>query len=264
MTYSYEINPPLISIVIATYNVGILLENTLISVFNQTYKNIEILVIDGGSEDQTVTYIEKHRSQITYYISEVDDGIYDAWNKGLKQAKGEWIAFLGAGDEYLPEALQMYVDLIANLPYSVEFVSSRVAIVDGEGKCFYIHGKPWSWPKFLTSMTCAHVGALHSRALFEKYGIFDITYRIAGDYEFLMRASSQLKAAFLPMVTVHMLNGGISTSSKILFEDRRLKISTGRKISLIANIEFVFNYSKRLARIVYKGLLHRIPLTVGF
>lgn len=205
-------NPPLISVIIATYNVGSLIEKTLQSLFYQSYQHFEIIIVDGASNDLTPSYIEKYRSQLSYYISEADDGIYDAWNKGVKQARGEWIAFLGAGDEYLPEALQLYVDLIFKLPDSVEFVSSRVAIVDGEGTCMYIRGKTWSWPNFLTSMTCAHVGALHSKTLFEKYGLFDTTYRIAGDYEFLMRAKDHLQAAFLPEVLVHMLNGGISTS----------------------------------------------------
>ena len=243
---------PLVSIIIATHNVGDLIEKTLTSIFNQTYQNFEIIVVDGKSDDSTISHIEKYRPRLTYYVSESDTGIYDAWNKGLIHAKGEWVSFLGAGDEYMPNALEKYIESLSCLPENTEFISSNVAVVDKKGDIKLIRGKPWNWPNFLSSMTCAHVGALHSSKLFEKYGFFDATYRIAGDYEFLMRAKAQLKAAFLPMVTVKMLSGGVSTTSKILFEDRKLKISTGNKPIWKANIEFIKNNLKQWFRKFYE------------
>ena len=251
-----------ISIIIATYNVGHLIEKTLLSIYNQTYQNFEIIVIDGTSDVDTISYIEKHKSRLTYYVSEPDEGIYDAWNKGLIHAKGRWIAFLGAGDEYLPEALHGYISLLSSLPNDIEFISSKVAITNAEGDIMYVRGKPWCWPQFLSSMTCAHVGALHSRTLFEKYGSFDTTYKIAGDYEFLMRIRNQLNAVFLPMITVHMLNGGISTSSAILLEDRKLKINTGKKPIWKANFEFIKNYSKRLMRVMYEFFTKKTSISL--
>lgn len=258
------LNSPEFSIIIATYNVGNSIEKTLLSVFNQSYKNFEVIIIDGASTDDTQNYIEKYKSLLAYYVSEPDKGIYDAWNKGLLQAYGKWVAFLGAGDVYLPEALHHYIGKLSSLPDSVEFLSSKVAVVDSVGKILFVRGRPWHWPQFLSAMTCAHVGALHSRKLFEKYGYFDSTYRIAGDYEFLMRPRDQLKAAFLPIITVHMMNGGISESSKILAEDRRLKIITGNKSIWIANIEYIKNHLKRLVRRAFELIVHRSLSLLSF
>lgn len=248
---------PLVSIIIATHNVGRLIENTLQSIFNQTYKNLEVIIIDAASNDLTLTYIEKYKIYLAYFISEPDSGIYDAWNKGLDRASGEWIAFLGAGDEYLPDALQNYMNLLARLPDSVEFISSKINIVDRMGRLMYVRGKEWSWPKFLKSMTCAHVGAMHSSRFFEKYGYFDCSYRIAGDYEYLMRAKEKLNAAFLPMITVNMLGGGVSASPTILAEDRRLKVQTGDKVVWQANLEFIFNSLKQVIRRGYNYCTNR-------
>src|SRR2546426_834552 len=92
------INQPLLSIVIVVYNAGSTLKHAIESVLNQTYKNIELIIIDGGSNDNTLQIINNYSSQIGYFISEKDNGIYDAMNKGILAAKGDWILFLGADD----------------------------------------------------------------------------------------------------------------------------------------------------------------------
>ena len=91
-------NNPLISIVTVVYNGKVFLEETILSIINQTYKNIEYIIIDGGSTDGTVDIIKKYENKISYWISEKDNGIYDAMNKGIKKSTGEWINFMNAGD----------------------------------------------------------------------------------------------------------------------------------------------------------------------
>lgn len=93
-------NNPLISVVTVSYNAVGTIEQTLLSVINQTYPNIEYIIIDGGSTDGTVDIIKKYADEIVYWISEPDKGIYDAMNKGIKKANGEWINFINAGDSY--------------------------------------------------------------------------------------------------------------------------------------------------------------------
>jgi glycosyltransferase involved in cell wall biosynthesis len=248
-------NPnPLISIIIATYNAGTLIEDTLYSILNQTYENYEILIIDAGSDSSTLTSIKKFQSELAYFVSEPDRGIYDAWNKGLSKAKGEWISFLGAGDKYQENALQNYVEYLSDKPDSVDFISSIIEIVDDKGKLISTHGKKWSWPHFLSNMVCAHVGALHSRRLFDSYGLFDISYRIAGDYEFLMRARNHLRTSFMPAVTVRMLGGGVSSNQRILKEVRRLKIESGKKSVLVAYMEYMMNWMKFQLRMLLRSL----------
>src|SRR3990172_6849742 len=94
---------PLISIIVAVYNGKATLQQCIDSVAQQTYPNKELVIIDGGSNDGTVELLEKNRSKFSYWISEPDRGIYNAWNKGLVQAHGEWVCFLGA-DDYLWDA----------------------------------------------------------------------------------------------------------------------------------------------------------------
>lgn len=90
----------MISIIVAVFNGKITLQHCIDSVAQQTYPNKELIIIDGGSKDGTVNLLEENRNKISYWISEPDRGIYNAWNKGLEQTTGKWIIFLGA-DDYL-------------------------------------------------------------------------------------------------------------------------------------------------------------------
>lgn len=96
---SYE-NKPLISIITVVYNGEKYLEETIQSVINQTYDNVEYIIIDGGSTDGTLDIIKKYKNQIDYWVSEKDSGIYDAMNKGIQSALGKWINFMNAGDKF--------------------------------------------------------------------------------------------------------------------------------------------------------------------
>lgn len=104
-----------VSIITASYNSEATLEATIESVYNQTYQDIEYIIIDGGSSDKTVSIIQKFEPLFSgrlKWISEPDKGIYDAWNKGLEIATGEWIAFLGSDDIYLPDSIHKYMNVL--------------------------------------------------------------------------------------------------------------------------------------------------------
>lgn len=229
---------PLITVITVVFNAGETLEKAILSVINQSYCNVEFIVIDGGSTDDSLDIIKKYQHAIDYWVSESDAGIYDAWNKGVRLASGDWIAFLGADDAYTDGAIEAYASFISNcLDTKLEYVSSRVNLVNHTTKLRVV-GTPWRWKIFRKYMNVAHVGSLHRWTLFEKYGLFDDSYRISGDYEFLLRAGSTLRADFLDYITVDMLVGGVSDANILVFsETTRAKKTTGRRGILMCQIE---------------------------
>lgn len=226
---------PLVTVVTAVFNGQPHVAECLESVLNQDYPNIEHIIVDGGSTDGTLDILRSRQDRIALWVSGSDCGVFDAWNKGLDLANGEWIAFLGADDIYLPEAISTYVNLARNNP-ETEFLSSRAKLDHPTGYS-PVFGGPWSWPRFGTTMSTIHVGSMHHRSLFERFGRFNSTYRIAGDYEFMLRAKDTLKTAFTPEVTVVMRAGGLSDSTAGLHEAKRAKVENGIKPHWVAELE---------------------------
>ncbi len=225
-------NEPLVSVITAVFNGNDYIADCLESVLIQDYPLIEHIVVDGGSVDGTIEMLRRYEDRVALWISERDRGVYDAWNKGLRLARGEWIAFLGADDIYLPGAISAYMKLAAQSP-EAEFLSSRARLNHPTGYS-PIFGGPWEWPQFSTAMTTIHVGTMHRRSLFERYGEFDTTYRIAGDYEYLLRAREHLRSAFTPATTVVMRAGGLSDSTAGLYEAKRAKVASSVRSAPIA------------------------------
>lgn len=245
-----------ITVIIATFNAEKYLEKCLSSIFPQLNNESELIIIDGGSRDKTVEIIKKNEEKISYWISESDQGIYDAWNKGINQAKGDWVMFLGADDKLLPDTIRKYEEFMALIPRidEVDYISSRMEMVDLAGRPIRIKGWAWEWPLFLKDMTVAHPGSLHSRRLFDQYGLFDISYKITGDYELLLRPRENLKARFFDEITVVMQEGGASDSLKALVEHERAAVQTGGASILSAR----FNAWKISLKFRTKALLRKM------
>jgi glycosyltransferase involved in cell wall biosynthesis len=220
-----QLNPK-ISVIVATYNAEEYIERCLNSINKESIELVEIIVVDGKSKDKTVDVLGS-LDFIDFWISEPDKGIYDAWNKGLKIARGEWIMFLGADDILMEGAIEKYLVFIEKLKEPVEYISSKMNIVDIHGGFIQRRGKPWQWPLFLKETMTAHPGSLHSRRLFEKYGDFNIDYKIVGDTELLLRAKGDLKYAFMDEVTVAMQAGGASDSLRAIRERYKATVKTG-------------------------------------
>jgi len=215
--------PGRVTVITATYNAEKTLARCIDSVTAQEYPEIEHIVMDGGSTDRTLEILKSYGDRLIWR-SERDRGIYDAWNKSLAVATGEWIVFLGADDLFLPGAVNAYMDHAKGS--GVEYISSLVKWVQNSGD-FTIIGDRWTWPRFQRRMTTAHVGSMHKRTLFDRYGLYDISYRIVGDYEFLLRPRGSLRAGFLSRITTEMAAGGASDSYAALRESRRAKVVTG-------------------------------------
>lgn len=232
---------PLITIITVTYNAQKDLEASIKSVIAQSYPNIQYLIIDGGSTDSTLEIIKKYEAHISTWISEKDNGIYDAWNKGLQLATGDWIAFLGADDVYLPNAVEQYVQKLQQVDYAtLDIITSKVQLVDENKVPFRVIGSAWNWNDFKRYMCTAHVGSLHSKSFYQKYGTYNTNYKIVGDYEILLRPRDQLKAAFLDVITVEMTMGGISNQNNAaLVEAYQAKLENNSRSPLLARYDLM-------------------------
>lgn len=203
------------SIITVSINSAATIESTLSSVAGQTHSNIEHIIVDGGSTDGTLDIINRYRSGLSHVISEPDNGIYDAMNKGLALANGEVVGILNSDDLYAgPRVIERiagifsdpaidacYADLVYVRPENLEQV---VRYYSGAG---FIPDKfAWGWMP-------PHPTFFVRRALYEQYGVFKTDYKIAADFELTARflSSHNVRYAYLPEVTVLMRTGGVST-----------------------------------------------------
>lgn len=242
---------PKISIIIATYNIGKTLESAFRSVRYQTYPNVELVVVDGGSTDSTIEIIKKFQVDFgdkLKYVSEKDNGIYDAWNKGIRMVTGEWITFLG-GDDYLVQDFCMnYYNIIIQKP-NLNFVSAINLLVTEDDNPIRYYGKPIN-KNFVKYCTIAHVGSLHHKSLFETFGIFDVQFLIAGDYDFLLRARKGIDSFFLPKLSVIVRDGGISNKKilNVFTEQMNAKLNNKVRNSILCKYDFLIAYLKFMIR----------------
>jgi len=245
-----------ISIITATYNAGLTLQSLVESVIlAKQHFRVEFIIIDGKSNDDTLEIIRSNKVNIDYWISEPDLGIYDAWNKGIKMATGNWIMFLGADDALLPDALSNYYSFLDSIDHKdLDLVSSKMRMIDKNGNVIRIKGWSWEWPLFLKEVTIAHPGALHSKKLFDKYGLFNINYKITGDYELLLRPRHLLKSAFMDVITVNMSEGGASDSVAAMREHKRASILTGGQSTYLGNINFLIVLVKFLGKNAFRKI----------
>lgn len=206
---------PLISVIVAVYNGKATLQHCIDSFVRQSYQNKELILIDGGSKDGTVELLAANRDHFAYCLSEPDRGIYNAWNKALPQVKGDWVCFLGVDDYFWKDdVLAAMAERLQALPEAVRVAYGRIMMLDADGHPLYELGQPWQDIKarFKHSMCIPHPGVMHRRSLFDDHGRFDESFRIAADYELLLRELPMADAAFVPdVITVGMRQGGISS-----------------------------------------------------
>jgi glycosyltransferase involved in cell wall biosynthesis len=206
---------PLITVIVAVYNAKETLQQCIDSVVKQSYRNVELIIIDGGSTDGSVDIIKQNKHNISDWVSEPDSGIYNAWNKGLAKASGNWIAFLGADDFFWDDqVVQRMAEELASTSENIRVVYGKVMLLNGIGEELFSVGEPWADVKkqFKKFMAIPHQGVFHKRELFEELGLFDESFKITGDYEFLLRELVNSDAYFVHNLTVTgMRQGGISS-----------------------------------------------------
>ncbi|MFV0313146.1 MAG: glycosyltransferase family 2 protein [Dysgonomonas sp.] len=204
-----------VSIIIVTFNAEKTLKKAIQSVLNQTYKNIECLIIDGASTDSTVDIIRKYNVS---YISEPDKGIYDAMNKGWKQAKGDWILYLGADDELVPNSIETLINISSDA--DVVYGDTILKFPSGNTKKRGI--QDLSLLKYY--LCSSHQSFMMKRCIFENLDGFNSEYRIFGDFDLIQRAYLKgYKFKETKEVISIFYVGGVSTNN-IKAEKERYKI----------------------------------------
>lgn len=220
---------PRLSITVATWEAASSLERCLRSVIEQEFKEWELLIADGGSVDGTVELIRKYEGYIAWWESREDEGIYDAWNRALSYARGEYVCFLGADDAWIdPHALTRLFSAIGSGEYDI--VSSRGLVFDAVTGKSYEYGSTWDYRRIGRRMIVCHPGLLHRRCLFERYGMFDTRYRIAGDLDFLLRLPPDIRTLHVETTSVSLQAGGLSRTNVLarLREQRAALARCGR------------------------------------
>lgn len=173
-----------LSIITITFNSEDYLEQTILSVINQSYKNIEYIIVDGDSTDNTLNIIKKYEPKVNTWISEPDNGIADAMNKGLKLATGDYILFLHS-DDYLIDS-NIIKKAIGQISIPCDIILFNIILErDGKKMLTCPRGLTW-WINFKTGVF--HQSTFCSRSLFQEIGHFDQQFRITMDYDFFLRA----------------------------------------------------------------------------
>src|SRR5438874_1933086 len=208
-------NLPLkVSIITAVYNGESEIVRTLDSVAAQDHQDLEHIVIDGGSGDATVALVRQHGSRVSKCISERDRGVYDAFNKGLRIATGDVIAFLNAGDTYLNGCVvSRMVGVLRNDGVDATFADALIVDRHNERRILRRYSsRPFTPERMRFGLMPAHPSLFMRRAMYEHVGEYDANFRIAGDYELCLRAflRSSARYCYVPEPMVRMPDGGLS------------------------------------------------------
>ena len=207
-----------VSIITATYNSSNSIKRTLDSIASQHYNNIEHIIIDGGSTDDTLEIVKEHHNQIAKIISEKDNGIYDALNKGIKIATGEIIGFLNSDDYFNSKhSVSLIVDafeknnadiVYGNLLYTSDANGKSKTIRYWKSNEFEPKSIFWGWMPPHPTVYC-------KKEIYLTYGAYNQKFKIAADYDFILRVFklSNLTKTHIPKVLVNMQIGGASNGS---------------------------------------------------
>ncbi len=211
-----------ISVITVCRNAENLIGKTLESVFNQTYKNYESIVIDGASDDETVQIIEKFRDKIAYFVSESDTGIFNAMNKGIKAATGDILYFLNAGDTVYDENVFANIIEEFNKYPQAELIFGdlyfRTSLITYPEDLYTESGRICKFNRYLFNLSLYHMPIPHQASFFKKelfirYGGYREDIKFSGDYEFYLRILLKERIAFkyINRVVANYLLGGVGS-----------------------------------------------------
>jgi len=245
---------PLFSIITVVYNNEKFLEETIKSVLNQKFRNYEYIIIDGGSSDKTLDIIKRYESQIDYWISEKDKGIYDAFNKGMSLAKGDFIGIVNSDDTYLDNALEIIAKYINELNNKeIDFIFGSVKKHWGILYGYRPEKIYYSWGFYSSHSS----GFFLRRSSAKKIGLYNINYKYHADYDYFYRmiVKKKMKGTSTKKdeITGNFRRGGYSSKikfRKLFMEELKIRYNNGQSIILIIII-FMYKSIKNFKKILF-------------
>jgi glycosyltransferase involved in cell wall biosynthesis len=229
---------PFLSIITITYNSEKFLEQTIKSVINQGISDIEYIIIDGGSTDGTIDIINKYSNFISYWISEKDNGIYDAINKGIRASNGKYIGIINSDDWY-EDGVFAKIEQIFNKS-QIDIICGILRLWDDN----IIMGVQGNTESFLKYGMISHPTCFVKREVYDSVGLFDINFKIAGDYDFMMRCFNyNCNFFFSETVIANFRMSGISNSDSSSRISEFYKIQYKNK--LVSQKKYLFEKLKQ-------------------
>jgi glycosyltransferase involved in cell wall biosynthesis len=212
---------PLVTIITVVYNRKTYLEQAILSVLNQNYKNIEYLIIDGGSTDGTLEIIKKYEERLDYWVSEPDNGIYHAMNKGILMANGEIIGILNSDDFYFQDTLMTIVEKNRQKGIGI-YHGNQLNFVEYKDYCHFQYNKPNINDMFVKP-SIFHPTCFVHKDVYKIIGLYDEKYQIIADYDFLLRAlENSIPFIYIDSTLTAFRSGGKSGSIKSWIESFHL------------------------------------------
>lgn len=215
-----------VSIITVCFNSSKTIRKTFDSVLHQTYEDLEYLVVDGVSTDGTIEIIKEYEPLFQgrmKWISEKDNGIYDAMNKGIRMAQGSLIGIINSDDYYEPDAVEVMVNALAEKKYQILYGAMRTW-KDGEEESISI-----SSHRFLKDRMINHPSCFVTKAVYEDFGNYDTQYRSVADYDFMLRMSEKDEVMFKPVYSIiaNFSLGGMCSTGDAYMELEKMRRNRG-------------------------------------
>ena len=238
-----------VSIITVCYNSSMTIRRTFDSVLNQTYADIEYIVVDGASTDGTIEIIKEYEPLFEgrmCWISEKDNGIYDAMNKGISMAEGELIGIINSDDYYEPDAVECMVNAMTGDKYQILYGEMRT------WKDWMEESISISSHRFLRDRMINHPSCFVTKAVYEDFGYYDTRYSSVADYDFMLRMIEKKEIVFKPVyeVTANFMLGGMCSTGEAYMELVRMqherRILSDREYKWIMAKNRLFRIYKRI------------------
>lgn len=246
------------SIITVCRNAGKTIEETIVSVENQIYSDKEFIVIDGASTDETLAVVNKHKSSVSVFVSEPDEGIYDAMNKGVGRATGDYLIFINADDRlYDKNVLENVAQAILGNGESPDLVFGGQLDADAGGKVVPAKNLERLDKYAMFRGFFAHQAIFAKRELFDKIGKFDTSYKICADWDWILRAilagAATLKVPFV--ISIFRCGGASGTAGQSGLLKKEGKRLIRKNFGLLPLTNFVFKFEH-----VFRGLIEKLGL----